>query len=99
MPGAEEMTVNHWTPFLVHLACSDCILPLYWLTTKGQLWLCHSNTTYFPFRSASLCNLPLLSVAVKSGAGSPTLAAWAMDPRVKASKRAQRFNFFITSSL
>src|SRR5208282_4221811 len=47
-PGAEEMTENQTTPFFVQICWTFSIFPLYWLTTKGQLWLCHSKTTYLP---------------------------------------------------
>src|SRR5436305_10495352 len=78
------MPVNHSTPFAVHSFCRRCMLPLsQCFLVNVHPWLCHSSTTYLPLRSARCWVLPLLSVAVKSGAASPTLAASAVATRAR----------------
>jgi hypothetical protein len=44
------------------------------LTTYGQPGFTHSSTTCLPLKSASETVLPVASVAVKAGAGWPTVA-------------------------
>src|SRR5208283_3422306 len=64
------MTESHTAPSCAAWRCSDCIAPLrYHLPTNGQPSLVHSSTTILPRNSASDTRWPLLSVAVKTGAG------------------------------
>ena len=54
------------------------------MRTYGQSWLVVSSTTTLPLSSASDHTLPLLSVALKAGAGLPTSLAAKADAGARA---------------